>query len=47
MKHFQGMLPSAVLAFGLNADEAGLPGFKDGAEEFHKRYVQMRDKLAS
>ena len=44
------MLPSNVLAFVLNADKkdvAESPGFKDRAEEFHKRYVKMRDALAS
>ena len=44
------MLPSNVLAFVLNADKKDVvasPGFKDSAEEFHKRYVKMRDALAS
>jgi len=45
------MLPSNVLAFVLNADKkkdvVASPGFKDRAEEFHKRYVKMRDALAS
>jgi hypothetical protein len=41
------MLPSNVLAFVLNADVAASSGINDRAEEFHKRYVKMRDALAS
>jgi hypothetical protein len=46
------MLPSKVLDFWLKSppegqNEAALRDSKILAEEFHKRYVEKRDKLAS
>ncbi len=46
----QEMLPDKILEFflsSLSPEEAASQSSKHRAEEFHKRYVKMRDALAS